>query len=84
MLINAADRFVANTFLQAPQEKVTSEEAAVLVSRPMGAAISYTLRLKDDSIARHEFWARTREDYEAMGLKVTPYGKNSALLTKNV
>lgn len=84
MLINAADRFVANTFLQAPQEKVTSEEAAVLSSRPMGAAISHTLRLKDDSIARHEFWARTREDYEAMGLKVTPYGRNSALLTKNV
>lgn len=84
MLINAADRFVANTFLQAPQEKVTSEEAAVLVSRPMGTAISHTLRLKDDSIARHEFWARTREDYEAMGLKVTPYGRNSALLTKNV
>ncbi len=83
MLVDAADRFVANTFLRAPQEKVTSEEAAVLVPRPMGMAVSHTLRLKDDSIARHEFWARSQEDYEALGLKVTPYGKNSALLTKN-
>ena len=46
--------------------------------------VSHTLRLKDDSVIRHGFWAWGKEDYEGIGLTVTPYGKNSALLTKGV
>ena len=83
-LVERTDRFVANTFLKAPVEKVTDEEAAVLVPGATEREILHTLRLKDDSIARHKFWARSKEDYEAVGLTVTPYGKNSALLTKGV
>ena len=83
-LLERTDRFVANTFLQAPSEKVTDEEAAVLVPGTPEKKVLHTLRLKDDSIARHEFWARSKEDYESIGLMVTPYGKNSALLTKGI
>lgn len=83
-LVERTDRFVANTFLKAPVEKVTDEEAAVLVPGATEKEVLHTLRLKDDSIARHKFWARSKEDYEAVGLTVTPYGKNSALLTKGI
>lgn len=83
-LVEHTARFVANTFLRAPLEKVTDEEAAVLVLGTPEKKVLHTLRLKDDSFARHEFWARTKEDYEDIGLMVTPYGKNSALLTKGI
>lgn len=79
-VLNVTDRFVANTFLVPPESKVTDREAAILV----GPSIWHTLRLDDDSIACHDFFARTQADYEAMGLKVAPYGKNSALLTKGI
>lgn len=83
-ILAVTDRFVANTFLVPPEEKITDQEAAVLVTRPGGKAISHTLLMPDDTLCRHEFWARTQADYEAMGLKVTPYGHNSALLTKGI
>lgn len=83
-LVERTDRFVANTFLKAPEEKITADEAAVLIPDSSGERVSHTLRLKDDSIIRHGFWARSKEDYESIGLTVTPYGKNSALLTKGI
>ena len=83
-LLSVTDRFVANTFLQAPEEKITADEAAVLISGFSEERVSHTLRLKDDSVIRHGFWAWGKEDYEGIGLTVTPYGKNSALLTKGV
>lgn len=78
-LIGVTDQFAANTFLIPPSEKITEIEAAVLD----GNQILHTLRLPDDSIMRHSFYAYTQQDYESMGLCVVPYGRNSALLTKN-
>ena len=83
-LVERTDRFIANTFLEAPEEKITADEAAVLIPYSSGERVLHTLRLKNDSIIRHGFWARSKEDYEAIGLTVTPYGKNSALLTKGI
>lgn len=77
-LIGVTDEFVANTFLIPPSEKITEEEATVLDKDQ----ILHTLRLPDDSIMRHSFYAYTQKDYESMGLNVVPYGRNSALLTK--
>ena len=82
----AANRWrLAATSLPAPSTlKITADEAAVLISGFSEERVSHTLRLKDDSVIRHGFWAWGKEDYEGIGLTVTPYGKNSALLTKGV
>lgn len=77
-VLSRTENFIANTFLEPPDEKVTNQEAAVR----NGTVIQHALRLPDDSIMTHVFYAYDRHDYEAMGLKVTPYGRNSALVTK--
>ncbi|MDE7244579.1 MAG: hypothetical protein K2O18_11500 [Oscillospiraceae bacterium] len=79
-VMKRTDQFIANTFLVPPEEKVTDRETAVL-DKELGM-ILHTLRLSDDSIIRHSFYAYTQEDYERMGFEVIPYGKNSALLKK--
>lgn len=79
-LLRHTKAFIANTFLIAPEEKITNREAAVLTNDKQ--FILHALRLDDDSIATHKFFAYTREDYENLGLEVIPYGKNSALLRK--
>lgn len=82
-LVGNARHFVANTFLCPPAEKIRDGlEAAIMDKTSASPVISHTLRLKDDSIIRHQFFAYTEEDYSALGLTVTPYGRNSALLTK--
>lgn len=81
-LLKQTKHFVANTFMSAPEEKVTDREAAVKVNMEDGAYVLHALRLKDDSLVQHEFHAYERKDYEALGLKILPYGSNSALLVK--
>ena len=78
LLLDRTDHFVANTFLVAPEKKVTDREAAV---RDDNGFIHHALLLPNDDVATHEFWVYTREDYKALGFTVTPYGMNSALLT---
>ena len=80
MLIEHTNQMVANTFLLPPTEKICENEASVLDTETK--QILHTLRLPDNPIMRHSFYAYTRDDYESVGLIVTPYGKNSALLTK--
>lgn len=81
-LLSRTKRFMANTFLNAPEEKVTDQEASILYNGQM----HHTLRLPDDSIARHSFFAHTLDFYANLAymagveLKTKPYGKNSALL----
>ena len=85
-LVGITDRFIANTFLIAPEEKVTADEAAILYD----GKVYHTLRLPEGQgisvssggIMRHTFYAYSKEDYEKLGLKVTPYGKNSAMIEK--
>ena len=77
-ILARTDRFVANTFLIPPMEKVTDREAVI----QHGGKMYHTLLLPDDSIIRHEFYAYTARDYESMGLHVEPYGRNSAWVIK--
>lgn len=79
-VLERTDRFVANTFLKAPDEKVTDREAAVRAD----GEVRHALLLPGDAIARHRFYAYDRTDYEALGLEVRTYGKNSAILVKGV
>lgn len=70
--------FIANTFLIPPEKKVTDTEAAVYDKSSQ--RIYHCLLTDSDDVMAHDFFAYTQEDYEAMGFKVTPYGKNSAIL----
>ena len=80
IILKHADAFVANTFLTAPDVKTTPDEAAVAVKDR--TRIHHILRLPDDSLMTHEFYIHTAHDYKRLGLSVTPYGKNSALVRK--
>lgn len=82
-LVKKAKHFVANTFLKAPEEKVVSGvEAAVLDQfTDEMSMIHHTLRLPDDTLMRHSFFAHTEEDYRELGFQIEKYGRNSALLT---
>lgn len=83
VIINRSKNFIANTFLYAPDEKFTDCEASIREDVSDGyPVVRHTLRLKDDSIMRHQFYAYTMEDYLHLGLTVGKYGKNSALLSK--
>lgn len=77
-ILRHADRFVANTFLEAPTIKVDKNEVSVLED----GKVWHTLRRPDDALVRHWFFAHGRDVYERLGLKVEPYGRNSALITK--
>lgn len=81
-VLDRSGAFVANTFLEAPREKTTETESAVLDGTT--GMIRHNLWIPGDSVMRHEFHAYGKADYEALGLTVTPYGRNSALLTKNI
>lgn len=81
-VVQRTKHFVANTFLSSPEEKVTENEAAVKVDMNGGALVLHALRLKNDGLVQHEFYAYEQSDYEELGLKVFPYGRNSALLVK--
>lgn len=70
--------FVANSFRFAPTEKVTEREAAICYN----GVVYHTLRLPDDSIIYHDFYAYETKDWEAFGLQVKPYDVKSILLIK--
>lgn len=82
-ILTCCDNFVANTFLEAPKHKVTDREAVTLDdSVPSMPMVMHALRLPDDGIMVHRFHAHGVETYESLGLRVIPYGKNSALVVK--
>lgn len=86
-IVNHAKVFVANTFITAPEEKITECEAAVLFqdNRLSGKkinAIKHALLLPDDSLLLHSFYAYNQTDFEKLGLHISRYGTNSALVTK--
>lgn len=72
------NEFIANTFLVPPEKKVTDTEAAVYDES--SRRIYHHLLTDSDDVMVHDFFAYTQKDYEVMGFKVTPYGKNSAIL----
>lgn len=82
-LVRKTDHFVANTFLKTPEEKIVpGVEAATLDPVSYGIPlINHSLRLPDDTLMRHSFFAHTEEDYRKLGFHIEKYGKNSALLT---
>lgn len=76
--------FMANTFRQAPDEKATAEEYAVLAESPDGPMVRHGLRLPDDGLMRHRFHAYGKTDFEGMGLACWEYGKNSMVIYRNL
>ena len=84
LYLSKTKAFIANTFYVPPEEKVTEREAAVLVEEDGFSWILHALRMPDDSIVVHRFHARGEDDWEAFGLDVQPYGKNSALISKGL
>lgn len=82
-VLSRTHHFIANTFLEAPDIKVTDREVAVKCPREDGDVIQHVLRLDSDEIMVHEFHAYDKATWERLGLKVIPYGKNSALVVKN-
>ena len=79
-LLQRTDHFIANTFLVPPEEKVTDIEVAV---RHEDKILHY-LRLPDDIVLAHSFFAYDERFWNSLGLTVTPYGKNSALISKGL
>lgn len=79
-LLQRTDHFIANTFLVPPEEKVTDIEAAV---RHEDKILHY-LRLPDDIVLAHRFFAYDEGFWNSLGLTVTPYGKNSALISRGL
>lgn len=72
--------FIANTFAKPPENIKISDRETAVRAHPM--TIRHTLLLPDDSIMRHQFFAYSAQDYERLGLTVTPYKQNSILVTK--
>lgn len=79
-ILDSSDKFIANTFLRPPAEKVSGNEAVTKYDGLM----HHTLRLRDDNIISHTFYAREITDWKNFGLTVTTYGNNSCLLTKEI
>lgn len=75
-LLERTECFIANTFRAAPDEKITEDESAITV----GDTVYHTLRLPDDSIMEHTFFAYTDSDFEKLGFEIHPYKKNSCLI----
>lgn len=81
-ILKQCRQFMANTFLTAPDEKITDCELAVKTEIDGKPFIRHTLLLPDDRLVEHQFYAYDRAFYESLGLTVTAYGENSALLVK--
>lgn len=79
-LLQRSDRFIANTFRVPPEKKITEEEASICCD----GKIHHFLRLMDDSVLEHEFFAYDENFWRSLGLTVTPYGSNSALVSKGL
>lgn len=77
-LLSRTKHFIANTFLVAPAVKTTENEVSILHE----GKVYHTLLLEDDTILRHNFYAHDADFYHKLGLSITPYGKNSAIVYK--
>jgi len=77
-LIANCKHFVANTFIEAPAEKICDNEASV----SDGNFVYHHLRLPDDTLVVHQFYAYTVSDFEQMGLAVIPYSEKSCIVCK--
>lgn len=78
-ILTVTDHFIANTFLVAPNEKITENEAVITDNHNI---VHHNLRLKNDALIRHQFYAYSEDDYRSLGLLIEPYGKNSAIIFK--
>ena len=84
-LVAHCDKFIANTFIEAPEEKVTPNEVSIRAGGSDSVyKVMHTLRLENDSIIRHEFNAPHESEYRIRGLTLTPYGRNSMLVSKGI
>lgn len=75
-LLRRTKHFIANTFLVPPEKKITDREVALCES----GTIDHVLRLANDDLTEHQFFAYTEKDYKDLGFKIFPYGINSAFL----
>ena len=81
-VIDRCGAFMANTFYEPPEESVRGREAAILDAGT--GSIRHSLRLPDDGLVRHRFHAYRPEDWESLGLRILRYGRNSAIVYKNL
>jgi len=79
-LLQQSDKFIANTFRQPPEKKITENETSISYY----GRIHHFLRLPDDTVLAHEFYAYNEEFWKSLGLTVTPYGSNSAIISKGL
>ena len=79
-LLEHTDKFISNTFLVPPEKKITENETAIR----LGTQIRHFLRLPHDTVLVHGFYAYDKAFWESLGLDVTPYGKNSAIISKGL
>lgn len=77
--------FAANTFREAPSEKTSENEYAVLdKSDPGRPMVRHGLRLDGDGLVRHRFHAYDEDDFRNMGLYCIYYGENSMIVHKGL
>lgn len=78
-------KFVANTFLGAPELKASGNEVAFTTDENGRSTVEHFLFVGDD-VFHHSFYNRDlRKDseyYSRFGLKITPYGRSSALIER--
>lgn len=79
-ILAQCDTFMANAPANMPDMKTSADEVAVRINNK----IRHYLMLSKDRIMRHEFFAYDEDFYKKLGLTVTRYKANSALITKNM
>lgn len=82
--IQHSKAFAANTFREAPENKITGQEYAVLDKTRNEFIVRHGLKLPDDSLMRHKFHAYDQLDYEGLGLRCWAYGANSMIVYRNL
>ena len=92
-ILSRCDHFMANAPAIMPDYKTSDREVAFktriyhspgIKTDDYHDEIRHFLMLDDDRIVKHSFFAYEKADYERLGLTVTTYGRNSALITKNI
>lgn len=76
-VLKRTKHFVANTFRVAPDEKISDREASVSDGK-----VYHVLRLADDSIVYHDFYAYNEDDWKDMGLIIESCGLKTILIKK--
>lgn len=85
-ILAASEKFMANAPAHMPNFKISANEVAVKIEPDETGhqRICHYLLLDNDRIMRHTFYAYDEDFYTSLGLTVTQYGRNSALITKNI